>query len=115
MNIKTRAAIVWPITWTMLKLFQIGMFLINVARYSWWTSPLWMPAVFYFFCFQSINFIYNCTVGSFIFWELPRTFFFTDRLESHKYSTARNSTPESKELALYYCSRLGEYHEDHCA
>lgn len=112
MDIYTRAKIVWPATRTMLFLFMIGMSLINGARRF---PPLWILALPYFAIFQILNFIYNVTFGSFIFWERPRTFFFTDRLEAHKYGVAPNATLESGLLAEEYCARLGEYHPRHCA
>lgn len=112
MNIYTRAKIVWPVTRTMLFLFMILVMLVNGARRFF---PLWILALPAFAVFQILNTIYNATFGSFIFWERPRTFFFTDRLEEHKYGVAPNATPESVMLAVYYCQRLGEYHPNHCA
>ena len=112
MDIYTRAKIVWPATRTMLFLFMIGMILINGARRF---PPLWLIAFPYFLCFQGLNIFYNMVIATFIFLEWPRTFFTTDRLESHKHGYAPAATPDSEEIAREYCAELDKHHPGHCA
>lgn len=108
MSIKTRAAIVWPITWTMLMLFAFCMFFFH-SKTRWLWTPMYLV-------FIVLDILYNWTIGAFIFWEHPlETNLFTDRLEEHKYGMGANQTDESKELALYYCKRLDKYDPGHCA
>lgn len=112
MSVRKRASRVWWVTLTMLALFAVGMFLVRGARAF---KPLYLIAGVYFAVFQLLNFVYNATCGSYIFWERPRTWFFTDRLEEHKHRIRDASTPESQALALEYCGRLGKHDPGHCA
>lgn len=108
MDIITRHWLAWPVTWTMLKLFQFGMFLSDRTP-----DLVWKP---YAIVFIVLDVLYNWTIGAFIFWERPfRTNLFTDRLEEHKWWSGRNQTELSQKLAIYYCKRLGEYDPGHCA
>ena len=58
-------------------------------RNSRWTLPLaviWVPLGL---AFAAQNIAFNAVVGSFIFWERPRQWFFSDRI--------RASTPDRQE------------------
>ncbi len=51
--------------------------MMNRARYI--LAPLWLPLGI---AFAVQNVIFNATVGSFIFWERPRQWFFSDRIRA---------------------------------
>ena len=59
--------------------------------------------------FMAMNVVFNATVGSFIFWEPPREWFFTDRLKRHK-----NSTGGRRMVAYQICCEMNKADKDHC-
>lgn len=66
----------WPILWLLWQ-YALVYQCYNRARY--WTFWLWIPLGL---AFVVQNVIFNATVGTLIFWERPRQWFFSDRLRA---------------------------------
>lgn len=60
--------------------------------------------------FMGLNALFNATCGSFIFWELPREVFFTDRLKRHK----AGNDPEKARIARALCCEMNKADPGHC-
>lgn len=60
--------------------------------------------------FMGLNALFNLTCGSFIFWELPREWFFTDRLKRHKAGT----NADKARLAHILCCEMNKADPGHC-
>jgi hypothetical protein len=60
--------------------------------------------------FMAANALFNATCGSFIFWELPREWFFTDRLKRHKAGT----DPDRRRVAEMLCREMNKADPGHC-
>lgn len=60
--------------------------------------------------FMTINAAFNAIFGSFIFWELPREWFFTDRLKRQKESENKDCV----HAAYTICHEMNKADKDHC-
>lgn len=60
--------------------------------------------------FMLMNAAFNATCGSFIFWELPREWFFTDRLKRHK----AGDNIDRARIAQMLCREMNKADPGHC-
>ena len=60
--------------------------------------------------FMAMNALCNATCGSFMVWELPREWFFTDRLKRHK----TGEDPERARVAEVLCREMNKADPGHC-
>lgn len=60
--------------------------------------------------FMPSNAVFNVLIGSFIFWELPREWFFTDRLKRHK----AGDNPDRARVAEMLCREMNKADPGHC-
>lgn len=60
--------------------------------------------------FMAFNAVFNATIGTVIFAELPREWFFTDRLKRMKESF----DPEIAEVARSICRQMNKADPGHC-
>jgi len=98
-----RHLLVAPITLVLYILFAIG-FTVYHKLEGHPLQPVWRGA--YGAPFAVLNFFYNLTVGSFIWWELPREAAFTMRLKRKK--------EEGRGLAFHLCHYVNIYDPEHC-
>lgn len=61
--------------------------------------------------FMLLNVMFNAFAGSLIFWELPREWFFTDRLKRHKRSP---KNAETLRVATMICQEMNKADPGHC-
>lgn len=71
--------------------------------------PAKLAAILILACAVLLDTLFNATVGTVIFLELPRTWMFTTRCESHM----REETWRGK-LALWCCKWLNPIQSGHC-
>lgn len=80
-----------------------GLYALAVTRKGVWRVVIGVP-------FMALNCLFNATCGSFIFWELPREWFFTDRLKRHK----AGSDPDRVRIAEVLCREMNKADPGHC-
>jgi len=94
---------VGPFTLAMYLLFAWGFLVYNSLeegiRKKLWYFGYGVP-------FAILDILYNITIGSFIFWELPKELMFTCRITRLK--------DEGNTLAATFCKMLEIYDEGHC-
>jgi hypothetical protein len=110
MRIDDRHMLVGPISYVMMLYFAAIFILLAKMNYQkkfeWKFLPIYPFAYFFLF----LDFIYNVTVGTFLFLELPREILFTARLERHK----KSDNKDYREFAWYACGLLERYDPGHC-
>lgn len=60
--------------------------------------------------FMVLNAAFNITCGTFIFWEWPREWFFTDRLKRHK----AGDNVDRARIAQMLCREMNKADPGHC-
>ena len=109
-TVKQRHMVFGPFTWVCLMLYAYVHWIIRkVGADNVWTIQgiLCLPAVVFF---GVVNILYNWTVGTLLFLELPREFMFTSRLKRHK----KGPDGQYKDFATYVCEELNIYDPGHC-
>jgi hypothetical protein len=61
--------------------------------------------------FMAVNCLFNAVCGTIIFAELPREWFFTDRLKRHKRSP---KSEEALRVATIICQEMNKADPGHC-
>jgi hypothetical protein len=85
-------------------LLMFWLYSFAVTRDGWVRIAIGVP-------FMALNCLFNATCGSFIFWELPREWFFTDRLKRHKRELKDG---ERQKLAYLLCEEMNKADPGHC-
>lgn len=93
-----RLLIVGPFVAAMFWLYSLA-----VTRQGVWRYIIGAPFMF-------LNAAFNATCGSFIFWELPREIFFTDRLKRHK----AGDNADRRRVAEMLCREMNKADPGHC-
>lgn len=91
-----------PLTAVVLALYALGFTVAN--RLDGMSYQAWKYT--YGTAFLVIDVLYNWTIGTFIWWERPREWVFTERLQRH----ARGG----RGFACILCRYLSIWDEDHC-
>ena len=119
MSIDTRYMLVGPLAFPVYIMFAAGFWLYHHTpdtRLGRFIKPflLWP----YGLTFGVVDVLFNWTVGTWLFWELPQELLFTSRLTRWKSGQVHKPFSEAKldkqAFAYYVCGLLDRHDENHC-
>jgi hypothetical protein len=111
MNIHERHMILGPISFMVLAFYAIIFTIIHKMNYKGKFEWKFLPLYPFVIIFAIVDLIYNITIGTLLFLELPKELLFTSRLKRHK----NGPDGDNKDFAIYVCSKLMDrYDPGHC-
>ena len=111
MNIHVRHMLVGPISFLVIMYFSILFLVLTKMKYQKKFEWKFIPIYPFAWLFLLIDVLFNYTVGTFLFLELPKENLFTARLKRHKNNDKNH---DYRDFAFYICGLLNRYDKGHC-